>query len=341
MIRPRVAYFVTYPRDFDPAREAIAQDVVALRTRVDGQVHHIAPLERLRRVFPERLFGLWLLPALRRIETNSDVIHVLHGQPRFFPLLRSVRRPIIYSVMAGLDDHEPVSLKAFASVAALTVSVQRDATALRAQGLRQAEVLRPGIDLVRFPRLAARTYSAGEPFSVVVASAPWSDADFVRKGVDALLDSAVTLPNLRLVFLWRGVLAAEMRTRIAARGLGERVTLVDGRADMAATLTDVHAAALLVTDASVVKAYPHSLMEALACGRPVLLSKAIPMADEVEAAGTGVVTPGASPADARLGLVKLMANYAAYATQAAAAPRESWSRERWLDAVIATYHRVM
>ena len=336
-MRPRVTFLVTYPREVDPAREAVAQDIAGLLTRVDGRRIHISPPERLRRIFPERLFGLWLLGALRRIEAETDIFHLFHGGLRHFPLLGFLRRPIVYSVVAGLRADRPVDARRIGALATVTVSGPRDAALARAWGATRVATLRPGIDLARFPRAAARAYSSGDPFQVVIASAPWSEIDFVRKGVDALLGAAAADDRLRLSFLWRGRLLESMRARIAGHGLAARVTIIDGRVDMAAALADAQAAALLVSDSSIVKAYPISLMEALVVGRPVLVSAQIPMSDDVGGEGAGVVTPGASPEDVRAGLTRLMANYADYAARAQTLPRERYSRERWLEEIVGLY----
>ncbi len=309
-------------------------------TRVDGRRIHISPPERLRRIFPERLFGLWQVPALRRIEAETDVFHLFHGGLRDFPLLGCLRRPIVYSLVAGLRADRPVDARLIGARVSLTVSGPRDAALVRTWGAARVTTLRPGIDLARFPRATAQAYSPGDPFKVVIASAPWSEIDFARKGVDALLDAAGADARLRLTFLWRGRLLDAMRARIAARGLAERVKVIDARVDMAAILADAHAAALLVGDGTVVKAYPNSLMEALAVGRPLLLSTQISMSDEVREEGAGVVTPGATLADARGGLRQLMANYADYAGRAQALPHERYARERWLDEGVALYGRV-
>lgn len=327
---PRVAYLVTYPRGAGD-RDAVAQDVEALRLRVDARVYHLSPPEPLRRIFPERLFGLWLVPRLRRIEAQADVVHVLHGVLRDFPVLRLVRRPIVYSLMTGFRGQIPPDAAGLARRARITVSSSREAEALAGAGI-PAAVLRPGIDLGRFRRLPPLAHGPGEPFTVLCGSAPWAEADFARKGIDSLLDAAASDPTLRLVFLWRGVLLGEMKARLAARGLQSRVRIVEGQADVAAELANAHAAALVASDPRVVKAYPHSLMEALACGRPVLLSPALPMADDVAALRVGVVA-----ADARTGLSRLQEHYHRYANTAATAPREIWSRESWLAGVMAEY----
>ena len=72
----------------------------------------------------------------------------------------------------------------------------------------------------------------------------------------------------------------------------------------------------------------------------MLLSTQISMSDEVREEGSGVVTPGATLADAREGLNRLMASYTDYAGRAQALPGERYSRERWLDETVALYGQV-
>jgi hypothetical protein len=95
--------------------------------------------------------------------------------------------------------------------------------------------------------------------------------------------------DLHLVFLWRGILYEEMMERVQARGLGGRVRVLNERVDVNMLLAEASAAVVLADRSDVVKAYPHSLLESLAAGKPVLVSRAIPMARWVEQAGLGVV----------------------------------------------------
>ena len=114
-----------------------------------------------------------------------------------------------------------------------------------------------------------------------MASAPWVEHQFDEKGVDTLLDAAARLPNLKLVLLWRGLLQEELLARIARRGIDDRVEIVSGRVNINDYLKRVHATVLLVKRSDIVKAYPHSLLESLVAGKPVILSNALPMADYV------------------------------------------------------------
>jgi glycosyltransferase involved in cell wall biosynthesis len=58
-----------------------------------------------------------------------------------------------------------------------------------------------------------------------------------------------------------------------------------------------------------VKAYPHSLMESLAAGKPVLVSRAIPMADYVARTGCGAVVEEVSAAGVLTAIARLTEQY--------------------------------
>ncbi|MBI2439766.1 MAG: glycosyltransferase, partial [Lentisphaerae bacterium] len=152
---------------------------------------------------------------------------------------------------------------------------------------------------------------------LLVGSAPWIRRQFRTKGVDLLLDVAATLP-LRLVFLWRGFLCSELKRRVARRGLTSRVEIINEAADVNQVLAGVHATVVLAETENLVKAYPHSLMESLAAGKPVLLSARIPMADYVVEAQCGEVVAQFTPESLKLAIRRLMDQYGACQTKALA-----------------------
>ena len=48
---------------------------------------------------------------------------------------------------------------------------------------------------------------------------------------------------------------------------------------------------------AIIRSYPHSLMESLAAGKPVIVSRQIPMADYVQRMGCGTVVDSVTPVD--------------------------------------------
>ena len=165
--------------------------------------------------------------------------------------------------------------------------------------------IRPGIDVTRFSRLPPPP----KPFTLLMGSAPWTIAQFESKGVEALLEVAQVRQDLRMIFLWRGLHVEEMERRVVQRGLGKQVTVINQPVDVNEVLAQVHAAVVLARDIRLVKAYPHSLLEALAAGRPVLVSRAVPMADYVEETGCGAIVESVSVQQVLEALARLESNY--------------------------------
>jgi glycosyltransferase involved in cell wall biosynthesis len=78
--------------------------------------------------------------------------------------------------------------------------------------------------------------------------------------------------------------------------LEKQVVVLNQRVDVNQVLASVHASITLAADPAIVRAYPHSLMDSLAAGKPILVSQAIPMADYVEQTGCGKVVESVTPA---------------------------------------------
>ena len=333
-----VTYFLTTPRKSDPAREAVAQDIAALAAHVQAHIIHISPLQRIRPIIPERLFGMWLLPQIQKLNQQTDVFHICHDHPRFFTLLNFLRKPVVYSVTSGLRPHVPPNkAHLFNRLAQLTVSNGRDLERLNKWGIHNASVIRPAINLEKFAPLPALVADPHKPFHLFMASAPWTLYSFAHKGIDSLLRVMQALPQLHITFLWRDFWYDEMMTRVRAHGLQDRAVVLNKKADVRTYLAQAHAAVLVADDGSVVKAYPNSLMEAIACARPVLISQQIPMSDDMAAQGCGIVVPDVAPATLVNAIQEMMLNYPRYQQAAAAYPVQQFSRQRWLGESLALY----
>ena len=81
----------------------------------------------------------------------------------------------------------------------------------------------------------------------------------------------------------------EWSDRVKSFGLADRVEIIQETADISGILSHCHAAVVLSATSDQVKSYPNSLMESLAAGRPVLVSRSNPMSYYVEDNGCGKV----------------------------------------------------
>ena len=319
-----------------PKAEALLQEITLLRAAFSGDIIYLNPNASLPIPAPRLCFGLHLLPLLWRQERAYDLIHFYNPDPFPYPVLRCLKKPVVYSLLGGVGK-QPHWTRFFRSLAAVTVSDEQSQQNLQAWGLSNVHLVRPGIETERF------TYQPrplGEAIHLLMASAPWTLDQFRSKGVEALLDAARAEPRLHLTFLWRGVLSEEMQQRIAQADLGQRVVLIDQQMDVNSLLAQVHAAIVVAETATIVKAWPHSLLDSLAAGKPVLVSRTIPMAAYVERTGCGVVVESVTPQAVLAGLQKLLANYAHY-QQAALAVGQDFGAEALIKSVQAVYTKVI
>jgi glycosyltransferase involved in cell wall biosynthesis len=318
--------------------EAIAQEIDLLRRHFPGEVVHVNPNIGLPHPLIPRLgFGWHSLPKVFKLAQQATLFHFFNPDPFPYPFLLTLPKPVVYTITAGIESRPHLAF--LRRMAVVTVPDERTLAQLQGWGLTNLALQRPGIATHHFTHTPL-PLAPGEPLRLLVASAPWTLAQFSSKGFDALLTAAQTLPDLHLTLLWRGLLADEMRQRVAHLGIGERVTVIDQTVDVSAALAQVHAAAIFATHAGIIKSYPHSLLDALAAGKPVLLNRAIPMADYVEQEGCGVVAESVTPAAIAAALAQLRANYATYARTATLVGQRDFTEEAAIKAARAIYTAV-
>jgi glycosyltransferase involved in cell wall biosynthesis len=140
----------------------------------------------------------------------------------------------------------------------------------------KAKVIRNPIDLTRVRRLARE--------SEVVSGFGWSQQDSNAidlvaagrltevKGFDLLIEALAVVPNsrLRLTILGEGPLRGELESLALARGLESRVRFVGFHPSPYAFFADARAFVL----SSRSEAFPNVVLEALACGTPVIATPA-------------------------------------------------------------------
>jgi hypothetical protein len=100
-------------------------------------------------LYPEQLYGLHCLPDLRRREATADLHHLYHSHLYPFPHLRWLK-PVVYTVAGGLGTTVPRGLDRLTMLARIVVNNTRDFETLRGWGLRNAQMIQPGIDIARF-----------------------------------------------------------------------------------------------------------------------------------------------------------------------------------------------
>lgn len=333
-------YYPTAPAPLIPGTDAVFQEINMLAAHFNAQTLNLYPLSFPTRWFPPMLLGMHCQKELAKLDKAGDLHHVYHPLPRIFPILRNLAKPIVYSVIAGLDCARKLPAKKdMALPAAWIVGSTADADKLLAAGARKCRVIRPGINLQPF--LSVPPPPVQPPFTILAGSAPWVPAQFHQKGFELLLNECAKRKDMKLILLWRGRMEPELRRKINALAINDQVEVVNQHVNVSEYLAKAHAAIVLADQARVVKSFPHSLIEALAAGRPVLVSRCIPMSEYVQENNCGTVLDDLTPESFDVALEHLRANYNEAAQLAKEVAARDFSTEQMISEVQSLYSEVL
>jgi glycosyltransferase involved in cell wall biosynthesis len=298
--------------------------------------HRINPNQNSPVYLPRLLFGFHLLREIKAKENNFQAHHLYNADPFPFPVLRWLRRPVIYSISSGVGNQRP-NIDFFNSLAAVTVSDERSLQRLESWGLKNVHLVYPSIDSNRFTHTPL---SLDSEIKLMVGSAPWMKSQFQSKGIDALLEAAQQMPNLRLVCLWRGLLVEQMEHRIQQMKLENQVEIINKKVDVNQILAGVHGSITLVTDPAIIRSYPHSLMESLAAGKPVIVSRSIPMSDYVEQKQCGTIAETVTSGEILKAIKTLTRNYTNFQQNAQRTGAHDFSPQIMINSFQQVYEQV-
>jgi glycosyltransferase involved in cell wall biosynthesis len=326
--------------------ESVGHQVVVVAPRMAGADDAGTPVIRVPAIpaptYPDFALPLPLGRSLRRRLLGLD-LDVFHAHHPFLlgvsarRLARAAGRPLVFTYHTLYDRYAhyvplPRAMVArrairwsasFADTADLVLAPSDFvARRLRSQGvLRPIEVLPTGVDLDRFrpgDRAAARR----------ALGLPAADRTLLyvgrldrEKNLGFLLDAIarVTVPRTRLFLVGRGTLAASLRRTVADRGLGDRVEFRGGVTPD--RLVPYYQAADLFVFASTTETQGLAVLEAMACGLPVVAVRASGVEEVVAEGVSGLLAPEDSSAFA--GAVTQVLGDAHLATKLALGGREA------------------
>jgi glycosyltransferase involved in cell wall biosynthesis len=329
-----ILYLLTAPPPPIEGTDAVFQDVAVLRDAFQGEIVNLAPQKTSTHRFPKQLYGIHKVREIMKLESQCRLTHVFFSFPYFFPVLRLLRNPVVYTITASLDlKKKPRARAQLRRLQRIVVSNERDAAVLKDWEFTNYAIIPPGIDTAG---LIPTTLPLKGELTLLTASAPWIGTQFGSKGIDLLLETCARLPFLRLILLWRGVMVEELARRVERLDIGKRVEIVNRKVNVNEYLKKAHATVLLAKNGGLVKSFPHSLIESLVAGKPVLLSKTIAMADYVSTHQCGVIVPRMDIAALSSAIETLVLGYRQLACNAAQIGHGMFS----IDAMVENHRRI-
>ncbi len=303
-----------------------------------GDVISLYPFSQPHSWYPRPLYGLDKLGAIKRAARKADFVHFFAPDLYNYPIFRFINSPVIYQVTSGLSKLTLSSdLKSFTQFRQILLSSDRDYKRLHSLGFNNIATILPGLDLSRF---GPSFLPVGDQFIILMASAPWEIKQFQSKGVELLIQLASARPDFKIIFLWRGLHFGHLKKMLSKWGHPFNVEVINEKVDIAQLHQRIHATILLSKEAGIVKAYPHSLIESLASGKPVICSRMIAMADHVEERGVGFVLDELTVDSLELAINSIRNRYESSLENTSKTAKTDFGLERFLREVEGVYAKV-
>lgn len=332
----RITYWTT--ASLEPAIEAVSKEVFDLAMHFRGSmVFGVSPHLGFRAGRRPCHLGLpsgfdpllrLLIPAIERT-TRINHVYAEIAPWLFHRTLR--RRPTILTIAS-----EKGEINADFCDHVDAVTVQTDAMLERMSQVerwrRKTSLVHPGVDLKRFTpsdRTAGPGSAAGP--RVLFATFPRAREELGPRGVDLLIEIAKANLDIGFDLLTRpwasgDTASAVARESIAAEGRGN-IRLIDGRSvRMEQLYRGYDFTVIPYTSADGGKECPLSLVEGLACGIPVMISRVAPFAGFVERNRCGVVFDP-QPLAFRAAMDQALSSYAELSEAALACARRHFDQD--------------
>ena len=332
-----VCHFVV-PKPPNLKLDAAVQDGMKIIDEVGGEINFLYPGKEYKRWFPQFFCGIQQLLKLKMMEKRVDVHHIFSNGFYPYPIFAFLKKKIVLSTVTSLREDTPIKCRLlFRKIQHFIVPTVQDQRLMKKWGYNDVSVVEPGIDLARFTFSYPRV---NEDFVLFAGSAPWNKKQFYSKGVDLLLEAMRKLPWLRVVFLWRGVHLEEMKARVSAAKVSSQVTVLTESVDVNDVLAEVHVGVVIAENRFVIKSYPHSLLETLAAGKPVLVSDCLPMSDFVSFRECGETLQGLSLENFIFAVSKLRTNYQNYVSMSRELDLSRFSEENMVKSIENIYNKL-
>jgi glycosyltransferase involved in cell wall biosynthesis len=338
-VPPRVAYWLS---SFDPDMEAVAAEVACLRRLNPGSVAWGIGQRNWLRLSWKKGFGfhprlhLLFRAAAAFGQHGFDINHLFGSVGDWFHLKTVRKRPIVMTIAL---DGECCDNRLLQKVDQFVVEWPWEQERLRNLGIDQSLVrlVYPPVDLERFQP----TPSPNGPFTVLFASSPDRAEHLEARGVDVILKTALMRPQMRFRLIWRPWGDGLPRIQEWIRASEARnVELVLGRfSDMSAHYAEAHATIAPFAGRAHCKPVPNTLVESLACGRPVVATDSVGIANLISETGAGERCSATAEALAD-SLDRLEADWSAYSFNARRLAEQQFDQQLFLSSYAQVYQRL-
>jgi glycosyltransferase involved in cell wall biosynthesis len=340
--RPAIGYWIF---NYMPHWEAASKEVDKLLSAAEPEFRarlmalnmtgQRLRLDRNRTTLPMP-YALAALPWLKRMAMQHHINHVVASAaerillPRFNPQ-RTILTVAKAAPLAAIERNLPV----LRTLRCIVVESERDLDLLRQGGVSRetTQLVYPGVEIHPYA-------PPPDPFTILFATSPLGRHDLLSRGIHLLIRVAQDLPDVRFLLIWRERNIEELTALVAAAGTANIVIRNGYIPDMPAVYDSVHATALPGLEFISIKPCPHSALESLAHGKPLLVSQPSSLASLVTRTGCGVVFAPVV-ADLRRAITELRSGYNRYQATCHTVIRQHFREDECRQRYLKIYRAIL
>lgn len=288
-MQKRIIYFV---RDYKPSSEAVSKEINLLSEFFqnsfifDLSSKWVLEYNKSLISVPKWFFPLYFL--ILYFERKGDISHIFSSLGDF-PYLRILnKRPIILTGSSAPSSENKIlrNLNRLKKLDKIVVECNRYKKMLISLGIshKKIDVIYPGIDLFKYKKPHGR-------FKVLFLSSPPVMSYFKARGIDLIIKTAKKMPNIQFILVWREEKTTFNAIKKLTRSLNN-ITVIKGvlsESSIHKLYDECHITIAPFVGFEKNKPCPNSIVESLAHGKPVLITKDVMISDIISKEKCGAV----------------------------------------------------
>jgi len=287
------------------------------------------------------LLGLGCRPYFKHTMKSMNLNHLFasFSDPFFMPMLAHSTKPWVLTIAKDSPNLGSIekNIQFLQGASHIVVESFRHQELLLQIGLPQEKVslIHPGI------QFDENTPSNKEkPFEILFATAPLGKRDLINRGVYMMIAAAKNLPNIQFTLVWRKKNLEQLNSILA----DNKITNINVHSgvikDMTSYYKSCDAVILPAMEYASLKPCPHSGIEGLAQGKPLLVSTPCSLAPLIKDYRAGLVFEPITNALSEA-IKKLQTNYDQYQPNCQKLVNEQFSPEVFFKRYHKIYSRLL
>lgn len=332
----KIIYFV---RNYSPSNEGVSKEVALLsQTFKPSFLFDLS--SKLRLTFGKNFisFFKFLFPFYLLIyyAERQGLLSHIYSSLGDLPYLRILNKKPLILTSSSASSKLKISqnLDRLKKIDRIVVQCERDKKTLLSLGIpfKKIQLIYPGVELSPYQKPSGR-------FKVLFLSSPFTKSYFKARGITLIIKAAKKLPHINFTLVWRKKGGTFDYVKKLTHNI-PNFTLIPGPLPPAAIIrlfNHHHLTIAPFVGSSKNKPCPNSIIESLAFGKPVLVTKAVGISDLIRKEKCGLVINPLLPELVKA-LLRLRKNYSSFQKNTHSCAQKYFDKKKSLNKYKRLYH---